>query len=197
MTDAQTIEVYNQNVERYRELVDKLPDLKTITHFVSELQRGALVLDLGCGVGTAAAQMRDKGLDPVCVDASSEMVKAANDVFDLGATVASFAAVTEIEVYDAVWANFTLLHATKADFPGHIAAVHRALKQNGLFFIALKTGHGERRDAMGRYYAYYTQDELVNILTSCGFKTGHKLGGASRGMAGSVDEWVGIYCRKQ
>jgi len=196
MTDQQTIEIYDQNVARYRKLVDKLPELKSVAHFVSEMHQGAVILDLGCGVGTAAAALRAEGLVPVCVDASAAMVKAANDDFDLDARVASFSDLDDDAVYDGAWANFSLLHASKADFPNHIRAIYRALKPGGLFFIALKTGNGEKRDAMGRFYAYYQEEELIGILTENGFLPGHQIGGASRGMTGDLEEWIGIYSRK-
>jgi len=196
MTDARTVDVYNANVARYRALVDKLPELESVAGFVSRLPAGAVVLDLGCGVGTSASEFRRHGLNPVCVDASQEMVNAANDAFDLGAKVASFADLDDIDTYDGVWANFSLLHASKSDFPHHIEAIYRALKPEGLFFIALKTGDGEKRDTLGRFYAYYQQEELTSILNDAGFKTDHIISGASRGMEGTVEPWIGIYAHK-
>ena len=62
MTDNQTLNVYDNNVETYRRLVDKLPELESISQFTGRLSPGALILDLGCGIGNAAAQMRDQGL---------------------------------------------------------------------------------------------------------------------------------------
>ena len=50
MSDKQTIEVYNQNVEKYRALVDKLPNTKTLKSFMSRFKAGATILDFGCGV---------------------------------------------------------------------------------------------------------------------------------------------------
>ena len=144
MTDNQTLNVYDENVDTYRQLVDKLPELESITHFTSLLSPRALILDLGCGVGNAAAQMRDQGFQLVCVDGSPEMVKAANDAFSLNATTALFSDLDAVAQYDGVWANFSLLHAAKADFPTYLQAVHTALKPGGLFFISLKTGTGEK-----------------------------------------------------
>ena len=101
MTDNQTLNVYDENVDTYRQLVDKLPELESITHFTSLLSPRALILDLGCGVGNAAAQMRDQGFQLVCVDGSPEMVKAANDAFSLNATTALFSDLDAVAQYDA------------------------------------------------------------------------------------------------
>ena len=197
MTDNQTLNVYDNNVETYRRLVDKLPELETISQFTGRLSPGALILDLGCGIGNAAAQMRDQGFQLVCVDGSPEMVKAANDAFSLNATTAFFSDLDAIALYDGIWANFSLLHAAKTDFPTYLKAIHTALKPGGLFFISLKSGKGEKRDQLGRFYAYYQEDELENLLLQTGFTPEHTHRGALRGMAGDVEDWFGVLSWKE
>jgi SAM-dependent methyltransferase len=192
MTDNQTLNVYDDNVETYRRLVDKLPEVESISQFTGRLSPGALILDLGCGIGNAAAQMRDQGFQLVCVDGSPEMVKAANDAFSLNAITALFSDLDAIALYDGIWANFSLLHAAKADFPTYLKAIHTALKPGGLFFISLKSGKGEKRDQLGRFYAYYQEDELENLLLQIGFTPEHTRRGALRGMAGDVEDWFGV-----
>ena len=192
MTDKQTLAVYDENVETYRRLIDKLPELESISQFTSRLSPGALILDLGCGVGNAAAQMRDQGFSLVCVDGSPKMVKAANDTFSLNATKAFFSDLDAITYYDGIWANFSLLHAPKADFPTHLKAIHTALKPGGLFFISLKTGEGEKRDKLGRFYAYYREEELETMLLKGGFTLEQKRRGALRGMTGDLEDWISI-----
>ena len=197
MTDNQTLNVYDNNVEPYRRLVDKLPELESISQFTGRLSPGALILDLGCGIGNAAAQMRDQGCQLVCVDGSPEMVKAANDAFSLNATTAFFSDLDAIALYDGIWANFSLLHAAKTDFPTYLKAIHTALKPGGLFFISLKSGKGEKRDQLGRFYAYYQEDELEDLLLQTGFRPEHTRHGALRGMAGDVEDWFGVLSWKE
>ena len=192
MTDKQTLNVYDYNVESYRRLIDKLPELESITQFTNRLSPGALILDLGCGVGNSAAQMRDQGFSLVCVDGSPKMVKAANDTFSLNATRAFFSDLDAISHYDGIWANFSLLHAPKADFPKHLKAIHTALKPGGLFFISVKTGEGEKRDKLGRFYAYYREEELETMLLKGGFTLEQKRRGALRGMTGDLEDWISI-----
>ena len=192
MTDKQTLSVYNDNVETYRRLIDKLPELESITQFTSRLSPGALILDFGCGIGNAAAQMRDQGFSLVCVDGSPEMVKAANDTFSLDAKIAFFCDLDATDHYDGIWANFSLLHTPKADFPTYLKAIHTALKPGGLFFISLKIGEGEKRDKLGRFYAYYREDELETLLLQSGFTLEQKRRGVLRGMAGDLEDWVGV-----
>ena len=196
MSDKETIEVYNQNVEKYRALVDKLPNTKTLKSFMGRFDAGANILDFGCGVGDSAAAMRAGGLRPVCRDGSVEMVKTANELYQLDASVALFSELDDDSVYDGVWANFSLLHASKSEFPYLISALHTSLKPNGWLFVALKLGNGESRDKFGRHYAYYQEDELDAILIKAGFAVDEKIYGKSKGMAGTDEPWVGGFYQK-
>ena len=196
MSDKETIEVYNQNVEKYRALVDKLPNTKTLKSFMGRFDAGANILDFGCGVGDSAAAMRAGGLRPVCRDGSVEMVKTANELYQLDASVALFSELDDDSVYDGVWANFSLLHASKSEFPYLVSALHTSLKPKGWLFVALKLGNGERRDKFGRHYTYYQEDELDAILIKAGFAVDEKIYGKSKGMAGIDEPWIGGFYQK-
>ena len=196
MSDKETIEVYNQNVEKYRALVDKLPNTKTLKSFMGRFDAGANILDFGCGVGDSAAAMRAVGLRPVCRDGSVEMVKTANELYQLNASVALFSELNDNSVYDGVWANFSLLHASKSEFPYLISALHTSLKPKGWLFVGLKLGNGESRDKFGRHYAYYQEDELDAILIKAGFAVDEKIHGKSKGMAGTDEPWIGGFYQK-
>lgn len=197
MADQQTINVYDDSIESYAKLVDALPDIEGLTRFMASLHKGAKVLDFGCGTGAFAAKMRADGLEPVCLDASPEMVETARRKYGLTAILAGFEDLDEADVYDGIWANFSLLHAPKADFPRHLQAIHKALKSSGCFYIALKCGTGEARDKLGRFYAYYEPDELRQRLDEAGFDIADTHVGAGKGLAGSVDEWIGMLCHKR
>jgi predicted TPR repeat methyltransferase len=196
MSDKETIEVYNQNVEKYRALVDKLPNTKSLKSFMGRFDAGANILDFGCGVGDSAAAMRAVGLRPVCRDGSVEMVKTANELYQLNASVALFSELNDNSVYDGVWANFSLLHASKSEFPYLISALHTSLKPKGWLFVGLKLGNGESRDKFGRHYAYYQEDELDAILIKAGFAVDEKIYGKSKGMAGTDEPWIGGFYQK-
>ena len=80
------------------------------------------MLDWGSGPGYLTNRMRQAGLKPVCGDASAEMVAAAQQDFGLEARQEPFSALQAVSLYQGIWANFSLLHAERADFPQHIAA---------------------------------------------------------------------------
>ena len=197
MADEQTIKAYDSNVDTYKKMVSKLPDLEPLQAFIAELPQGAFVLDWGSGPGYLAARMREAGLRPVCSDASAKMVAAAQQDFGLDARHEPFSALNAVSLYQGIWANFSLLHAQRADFPHHIAAAATALVPSGVFYLALKSGDGESRDDLGRLYAYYTQAELEDITSKCGLGGIRTFTGRSAGMSGKLENWIGLLCRKE
>ncbi|MGB0519279.1 MAG: class I SAM-dependent methyltransferase, partial [Candidatus Puniceispirillaceae bacterium] len=153
MVDRDTMAAYAANIDKYRNLVTKIGGNSRLDGFLARLSEGAEILDLGCGVGDSAVRMRDAGFAVSCTDASPDMVATANDLHGLDAVQKSFSELQEDAAYDAVWASFSLLHAPRAEMPANLVRIHRAIRPGGLFYMGLKLGAGEARDAAGRFYA--------------------------------------------
>ena len=145
MTDRETIAAYDKNVEAYVEMTERDKPGAVLLAFMRRVRPGGLVLDLGCGPAASSAMMRDHGLRVDPVDASPEMVRLANNTYDIGARIGGFHDLTDPARYDGIWANFSLLHARPDDFPVHLRAIHRALLPGGIFHIGMKLGEGTRR----------------------------------------------------
>jgi SAM-dependent methyltransferase len=167
--DQTTVAVYDQRAADYADIA-LTPDTRArLDAFIAALPAGGSALDLGCGPGWAAAAMRDAGLTVAALDAAPAMAEVAQARYGLSVTVATFDAVTQVAAYDGIWAHFSLLHAPRADFPAHLAALHRALRPGGQLFLAMKLGTGEGRDRLDRFYSYFTADELRTHLRRAGF----------------------------
>lgn len=194
-TDPRTIAVYEARAADYenRFRTDR-PD-GHLAAFIEALPQGARVLDLGCGPANASAFLRAGGMVPDPVDAAPAMVALANERHDIGARLATFDDIDAEAAYDGVWANFSLLHADRADLPRHLAAIHRALKPGGLFHIGMKTGTGAARDALGRFYTYYGREELLDLLARAGFTVIAEAEGSDRGLAGTDDPFLVLLAR--
>ena len=196
MSDDQTIQIYNQRVGEYtKAFAPKGPD-GDLQAFIDTLPTGGAVLDLGCGPATASFYMREAGLVPDPIDASVEMVQQANANYDIGARVGVFDDIAGIDKYDGVWANFSLLHAKRKDMPRHLQALHRSLKPDGILHIGLKLGSGAERDGIGRFYTYYTQPEITDLLTQAGFHVMFERQDTGVGMAGTDDPFTILRARK-
>lgn len=196
MSDDETLKVYDEQVEAYAGMVDFENPGKLLNAFMEHLTPGGFVLDLGCGPANSSVHMRNAGFRVDPVDASPEMVRIANDKHDIGARVATFDDLVEVDHYDGVWANFSLLHSPKSEMPKHLAALSKALKHHGIFHIGMKTGEGEKRDNLGRFYAYYTEKELEDLLHKHGFEAIGKTIGEDVGLAGDLDAWITVLSRK-
>lgn len=196
MKDEETIAVYDARVKEYAEVFERNETDPDLARFMKHLVAGGHVLDLGCGPAQASAVMRDHGFRVDPVDASPGMVKLANETHDINARLATFDDLGAVEAYDGVWANFSLLHARREQFPGHIGAIHTALKPEGVFHIGMKTGEGERRDHLGRRYCYFSEAELRGVLEASGFTVLAASAGRDKGLAGSVDPWVTLLSRR-
>lgn len=191
-SDSETLGVYASRADDYLKMVEKEAKSHILAAFIGGLPKGAHVLDLGCGPGVSAAVMAQAGLTVDATDAVPEMVALADANPGVKARVATFDDITGTDIYDGIWANFSLLHAPKAGLPGHLARLRTALKPGGLFHIGMKTGTGAHRDSIGRFYAYYTEEELCTLLTEAGFKPFSSTHGNEPGLSGEPAPWVCI-----
>jgi len=134
--------------------------------------------------------MARAGLKVDATDASQAMVDKAGQEPNVTAWQASFDDIGGDNIYDGIWASFSLLHAPRDAFPVHLSALHKALKPGGAFAIGLKLGDGTHRDRLGRQYTYYTETELHARLTEAGFTvTGHDTG-RGPGLDGTDSDWI-------
>ena len=191
--DRETISVYDRQADEYASRFAG-KDHPQLDAFIAALPKGTAVLDLGCGPGHAAERMQEAGLIVDALDASPEMVARAC-ARGVPARQALFSAPLDPGAYGGVWASFSLLHAPRAEMPGHLASIHAALTPGGLIVLGLKTGEGERRDALGRHYTYYSESELDGLLKQAGFRITSHERGEGKGLAGTVDPWIVVTAR--
>ncbi len=189
MADAQTLGVYAEQAATYAKQFENTGD-RDLDRFMSVLPPGGRVLDLGSGPGKAAAILAERGFLAEAWDASPEFVEMARATFGIDAQVAEFADLDTVETYDGIYANFSLLHAPKAEMPDHLSRIAKALKPAGRFHIGTKTGTGERRDALGRFYAFYEEAELTDLLGTAGLAVDYRRTGAEPGLDGVVAPWI-------
>ena len=66
-----------------------------------------------------------------------------------------------------------------------------------VLYLAEKRKGRKKRDRLGRFYAYYQEDELESLLLQAGFTPEHTRRGALRGMAGNIEDWFGVLSWKE
>jgi len=192
VTDRKTIAVYDARAGDYARLDPSDTPSATLAAFLAALPQGARVLDLGCGPGTSARHMVLAGCKVDALDASAAMIELTSAIDGVTARQASFHDISGTAIYEGVWANFSLLHAPRADLPHHLSAIHTALKPGGLFHVAVKEGTGEGRDSLNRHYTYYTEAELTGLLQQAGFTVGPYRRGRDKGLSGTEENWISV-----
>ena len=194
--DQQTVNVYDKKISDYKKLISKELKDTNLDIFMSMIESGGKVLDLGCGTGSASLELSKRGFLPFPVDASLEMIKVAEALLKIKARKISFDEIDEYNFYHAIWANFSLLHTTKNKFSDILKILFSALKEKGILFFSLKRGVGESRDKLGRFYSYYEKSEVEKYLEKATFQTKKYTEGVSVGLAGDKESWMGFFCEK-
>ena len=193
MSDPETLKVYAEQAAEYARLTTEANSRDPLlAAFIATLPKGGHVLDLGCGPGDAAAVMARAGLRVTALDVVPEMVTMAARHAGVDARLGGFHDIPGPAVFDGIWANFSLLHAPRADLPGHLAAIVHALRPGGLFHIALKRGTGSKRDRIGRLYTYYEATELTALLKDAGLNVTGQNAGRGTGLDGSEADWIAL-----
>lgn len=197
MSDPRTIAVYQAKAQEYAKRFTHAEPDGHFLQFAERLAPASRVLDLGCGHGPATQALSARGHDVLGLDASAALLEIARKGSDATFHLGTFDDILTLGNFDAVWANFSLLHAARPDLPRHLRDICHALNDGGLLHIGMKTGTGTARDGIDRRYTYVTADELSGLLDAAGFEVLACEEGAGAGLDGTVAPWVVILSAKR
>ena len=191
--DPKTIAIYDEKTDEYVTLTEGVP--QDLVRFDGYLPGSARVLDYGCGPGTSAAYLANHGHIADAFDASEKMVAHAQKQLGVTAWQATFDQFKARDIYDGIWASFSLLHAAREEIPTFLQNIHTAIKSGGTFYIAMKLGSGRHRDDLQRLYTYVSETELLTWLTDAAFDWIDHTTGEAPGLDGSMSAWIGVFAR--
>ena len=197
--DAETMRVYAERAEAYVERITRMEPDGDLRAFIAAVRPKGLVLDWGCGPGNSAAMMAAADLRVEATDASPVMAALARD---LGVTVAvePFEALRPRPKFDGIWANFSLLHAPRDRVPTLIALAADALMPGGVLHLGMKDlpadGTREGRDALGRFFSYWSEEDLAAACRAARLTPGPARRGAGPGLDGRVEPFLILLARK-
>ena len=83
--------------------------------FLRYLPDNALILDLGCGSGRDTLAFKNKGYQVVATDYSKKLVDEASKLVGIDVRFESFYELSELNLYDGIWACASLLHCERND----------------------------------------------------------------------------------
>ena len=180
-----TLEYYDENSKSYSEewssnFTDNF-EFKDPSVFVSYLDDGAYILDLGCGHGRDTVYFLKHGFRVKAIDGSSEMCKLATKITGIDVEQINFLDIDYKQEFDGVFASASLLHLNNRDLIIVLKKFSESLKNNGILMASFKYGEEERLKEK-RFFNDMTSDkfkkicleipdlELIETLTNDGFK---------------------------
>jgi SAM-dependent methyltransferase len=137
--------------------------------FLSRVPRHARILDAGCGSGRDLRVFVERGYLALGIDASAALVRLAHEFSGADCEVVRLEDVVYEGIFDGVWACASLLHLPKKMLIPVLKRLQGALVRGGTLFASIQEGKGEGCLEDGRFYAYYSQDELSKALQMSGF----------------------------
>ena len=165
--------------------------------FMRALPSGARILELGCGGGRDAEAMLAHGFDVDTTDGTPAMAAEAEQRLGRPVRIMRFDELSDVDAYDGIWANASLLHVPRTALSGVLTLVRRALKPGGLHFANYKAGEAAGRDVLGRYYNYLDRNALDHIYSRSGqwdvLSVTDYVGG---GYEGGQGPWIAITARR-
>lgn len=173
-----TITSYDETAHDYETLVKSFEILPQLEIFAEMIDSGGTILDLGCGPGQHSKYFCDLGFKVTGIDLSEKMISLAKSKY----RTIDFQ-VMDIENlefknnrFDGIWASASLLHIEKSKFTKVLFNLKDILKDNGILYISLKIGFGERMIHDDRYYSvlkffsFFQFAEIEDILNYCDLK---------------------------
>jgi len=162
-----TLKYYSENSKNYFETTKSIVISEQIDRFLSFVNnKDELIIDLGCGSGNSLKYIIEKEYTAIGADYSDELMALAKqysgaDIFNLD--LIDVSAVNKM-IYDKnikhLFASASLLHLKKNSF----IKFFDEIEFGGVFFFSVKEGTGESLDPAGRFFAYYSKEELDGIL---------------------------------
>lgn len=192
--DKATIDFYQRSAPHYTLSFGQAPS-RHLDGFLDRLSPGSRILELGCGGGRDSGRIMERGFSLDATDGTPAMVRKANERFDVGARHMRFDELEAEGEYDAVWAHACLIHVPRADFPGILSRINRALKPRGWHFANFKLGSGEGRDPLGRLHNFPTTDWLEDAYRNAGFEVVETELYRGEGADGVERDWYALTLR--
>lgn len=158
-----TIDYYNLYADEFTQATLHV-DMETLYQpFLAELPEFARILDLGCGSGRDTLAFKNKGYQVDAIDYSEELVKKATKFTGIQVKHQSFYNLSEVAVYDGIWACASLLHCDRNRLPDVLKRIHSALRCGGICYMSFKYGTTDREKG-GRAFTDLNEEQAQELL---------------------------------
>lgn len=177
-----SIEHDNLDLDKAKCKQEKLE--KFIKTSIGTLPQGVKVLEIGSGDGTNAKYIEKLGYDVTASDVAEDFINAINAK---GLKTIEFNILKDeiMEKYSAIFCWRVFVHFTKEDIEKALQKIYDMLEDNGLVIFNIMNRETRNVDEewvdfsneyhMGveRYYKYFSENELYEVITKIGYQTYH------------------------
>ena len=167
MTDNHTLSYYNARAQEFVQGTVAVNFHITQDSFLAQLEKGASILDFGCGSGRDTKYFLERGFAVEATDGSAELCKLASEYTGISVKQLLFDELEAVDKYDGIWACASILHLEWADLVVVMQKMVRALKGEGVIYTSFKYGQfsGERN---GRFFTDLDEEGLARLLKEVG-----------------------------
>ena len=160
---SNTLNYYNINAENFCQNTVSVEFTDTQRKFLSKLEKGAHILDFGCGSGRDTKAFLSQGYYVEATDGSAELCKLATQYTGIPVRHMLFQELSAVNQYDGIWACSSILHLPLDELSGVMQKMSAALKSNGIIYTSFKYGtfFGERN---GRYFTDMTESTFADFI---------------------------------
>lgn len=165
--DKTTLNYYNTNAQVFVQGTVDVDFHVTQDRFLEQLQKGASILDFGCGSGRDTKYFLDRGYTVDATDGSTELCRLASEYTGISVKQMLFAELEDMDKYDGIWACASILHLDWIELVSVMQKMVRALKVEGVIYTSFKYGQftGERS---GRFFTDLDESGLARLLKEVG-----------------------------
>jgi ubiquinone/menaquinone biosynthesis C-methylase UbiE len=131
------------------------------------------LLEIGSGSGREAIEWIGMGYEYSGIDNSSALIQIAKQTEPKGKYfhTSVYEMSFPLNTFNAFSSWAMLPHVPKNRIEAALEAIQKVLKADGLGFIAMREGDGEKPEPeTGRWFSYYSQKEFELILIKQGFE---------------------------
>lgn len=174
----ETIKVYDKFANEWSKCQVDVSQVEYIFKEFIPLLPGKNILDVGCGPGREAKYFISKGFEYTGLELSKEILELAKKIEPKAKYV--FGDMRKMPFlenqFDGILCLTSIIHIPKNEVNLVLKEFNRVLKPNGAITLAIKLGAGERFEKIDRfgnlprYYAFYEEQEFLNLLVKNGFK---------------------------
>jgi 2-polyprenyl-3-methyl-5-hydroxy-6-metoxy-1,4-benzoquinol methylase len=190
-----TIEYYQRNANTFFESTKAVDMSDFYQLFTSDLPKGGLILDAGCGSGRDTKSFLNMGYRVEAFDASSELALLASELTGIEVKTSKFEYVSQNEIYDGIWCCASLLHVPLDELPQTLGRLTAALKPKGVLYMSFKYGDTQR-EVEGRLFTDMNEARLTALLKPLTNFSEHQTWVTHDKRPDRADVWLNVLLKK-